>query len=80
MHEDHVISQLSHVMSTNIQVKSVEPELATGMLETSYYHSVHDSLPSSRLEYHGKSSVTHQKKSGKVITKVRFSSLIPRLP
>ena len=77
-----MISQLNHVMSTSIQVKSVEPELASGMPKTNCHYNIiaHDSLPSLYLEYHGKSSIVHQKKSGKVITKVRYSSLVPRLP
>ena len=54
LHQDHVISQLSHVMSTSILVQRVDPKVTTTGVT-------------------GLCSLTHQRKSGKVLRKVSHS-------
>ena len=54
LHQNHVISQLCHVTSTNIVVRSIDKE----------------SITSGRDGACGLCSITHQRKSGKILRKV----------
>ena len=53
LHQDHVISQLSHVTSTSILVQCNDPGRSSGS---------------------GLCSITHQRKSGKVLRKVSIKT------